>query len=153
MKAKTVEFIKQWKKSREQLGTHLLNFLANLSKAALLMHACLRAFRKDESLMESAKQNYVISITSCLETYYRDLFIDVLHKNESLLEKMLLEIKGGKESSPRLVEMYYFHKGGFSFAEIATSYFRFQAIEEIDGSVSKLLHSFAYGDLLAPDST
>ena len=79
-------------------------------------------------------------MTSSLETFYHDLFIYILEKDEPLLDEILADIK----EKPTLVEIHTLMKDGVSFAEIAASKVTFQSIEEVDRSLSKLFPPHGY---------
>lgn len=133
-------FIKERKQSRGQQEWYLLNFLRNLARAAKLMHACLRQMNTDKMMIDEAKRNYIIAMTSSLETFYHDLFIYVLEKDRSLLEDILGDIK----DKPTFAEIHTLLKDGVSFPEIAASMVKFQSIEELDRSLSKLFPPQGY---------
>jgi hypothetical protein len=88
-------FIKERKQSRGEPSWYLVNFLRNFARARSLMHSCIRQMSTDKLLIEEAKRNYMISMTSALETFYHDLFVYILEKDDSILEDILADIKEG----------------------------------------------------------
>jgi hypothetical protein len=72
--------------SRGSVPSYHLNFLRNFAASARLMHSSLKAFRSDENLLREAVRQYMIGMTSCLETYYRDLFVALRQARQAVGE-------------------------------------------------------------------
>jgi hypothetical protein len=127
---KKKNYIIDRKKTRDQPQKFLMNFLGNFSQAAALMHSFLPASDENDSLLREAKKNYLISMVSCVETFYHDLFVHILENDKKILESILNSIK----EKPTLSEIYNLQKEGISFSEIAASKMTYQSIEEVEST-------------------
>jgi hypothetical protein len=135
MKKHKIVVINELKKTRQKHNQFLLNFLANFSRYAILMHQCLDKFRKDHKLIQEAKRNYLISLATALETFYRDLFIHCLEKDQIILHAVTDKIR----EKYTLTETLEFSKEKISISEISATHFSFQNIHEIDAAMTLIL--------------
>lgn len=132
--------IEELRSSRGQTVWYLSNFITNFSRAASLMHLIIKELRDNKFAFQEAKRNYIISMASVLETFYRDLFIHVLEKDKLVLSTVLLEVK----KKPNLVEVLSLFERNISFPELAASCFSFQSIEEIDRTLDLIFQPKNY---------
>jgi hypothetical protein len=135
--------LKELKSSRGNPSDFLMNFIFNYSRASTLMHKCLVVMLKEkykQNLMKEASRNYIISMASCLETFYRDMFIHILKQDKSLLSDVLTDIKEKKTLS----EVHELSKEDIDLSELAAYHFKFQNVEEIERSMVKLFEPKGY---------
>jgi hypothetical protein len=132
--------IKELKKTRVKPSKYLDNFILSFSKAALFIHSCIEHVNDSEVLMHEAKRNYIISITSRLETFYRDLLIHVLNNDKSHLEKIVSMVTEKK----KLIDIHKMLEEKITFNEYVASHFKYQSIEAIDKTFSILFRPKGY---------
>lgn len=132
--------LKAFKESRGEPISYLQNFIINISTSAQLMHAVLREFRTNEAIFKEACKNYIISLTSCLETFYRDLYVFVLEKDPESLKLILPELR----EKVSLAEVHALLESGFSFAEITSTRVNFQNLEQVECFFSKIFRPTGY---------
>ncbi len=126
--------IRELKTSRIKPSKYLENFFFSFFRATRLMHECIKSMSSNQNLVEEAKRNYIISLVSCLETFYRDLLIHILDKDKVKLENVMLKIKEKKT----LLDIYKMLQEEIGFHEYVASHFKFQSIEEIEDVFSAL---------------
>ena len=134
-KMKATTFLKDLKATRGEERAYLANFIVNFGRAAYLMHHTLAQFRERRALMQEATKNYVVSMASCLETFYRDFLVYVLSLDETTLERILPELKGKTTYG----DIHSLLKEGLTFSDIAVAEARFQSLAEIDSFMSRML--------------
>lgn len=137
-------FISDLKGTRGEAWGFLVNFLGNLARSARLMHRVLATLRDDKVACEEAMRGYIIAMASCLETFYRDLYVYVLSQDEVSLRRVLAEVR----EKATFAEIHSLLADGLTFSEIITGKATFQNISEIDSFVSKLFHPVRYLDTL-----
>ncbi len=138
------QFISDLKGTRGEVWGFLVNFLGNFGRSARLMHRVLATLRDDKVVCEEAMRGYITAMASCLETFYRDLYIYVLSQDEESLRRALAEVR----DKATLAEIHSLLADGLTFSEIVTGKATFQSISEIDSFVSKLFHPAGYLDTL-----
>ena len=137
---KKTDFISELKSTRGNENSYMVNFIGNFARAATLMHKILAQFGKQDELVREASKSYIVSIVSCLETFYRDLFTYVLSLDESTLERVLPDLK----EKPTYSNMHTLLKQGVEFSDIVATEANFQSIAEIDSFMSKLFFPNSY---------
>jgi hypothetical protein len=137
-------FITDLKGTRGEAWDFLVNYLGNFGRSARLMHRVLATLREDKAVCQEAMRGYIIAMASCLETFYRDLYVYVLSQDEVSLRRVLADVR----DKATLVEIHSLLADGLTFSEIVTSKATFQSISEIDSFVSKLFHPAGYLDTL-----
>jgi hypothetical protein len=130
--------------SRGSVPSYHLNFLRNFAASARLMHSSLKAFRSDENLLREAVRQYMIGMTSCLETYYRDLFVALLEADELLLQRLFERDKRAKQ----LAKLRATEPADIPTAELAGELIKFQNLFGIDQALSEVLQPLRYVDAL-----
>lgn len=78
------------KQNRASFNDFSLNFLSNLSKRYNLMHYVLKdkELRKDKQMIYIATGQYISSIVTCWETYFRDTFVYVVEQDSHVESKI-----------------------------------------------------------------
>ncbi|SRR6266404_513207 len=137
-------FIQELKANRGEVWSFLINFLGNFGRSAILMHKVIATLHTDKLVCQEAMRGYIIAMTSCLETFYRDLYIYVLSQDEASLRRVLPDFR----DKATLAEIHSLLSDGLTFSEIVTSKATFQSISEIDNFMSKLFHPAGYLDTL-----
>lgn len=144
MNTNSFPFINGLKSTRGEVWGFLGNFLGNFARSARLMHRVIATLHDDQAVCKEAMRNYIIAMASCLETFYRDLYVYVLSQDEISLKRALADVR----DKATLAEIHSLLAGGVSFSEIATGKATFQSISEIDSFMSKLFHPAGYLDTL-----
>jgi hypothetical protein len=108
------------------------------------MHRVLATLREDKLVCQEAMRGYTIAMTSCLETFYRDLYVYVLSQDEVSLRRVLADVR----DKATLAEIHSLLADGLTFSEIVTGKATFQSVSEIDSFLSKLFHPAGYLDTL-----
>jgi hypothetical protein len=137
---KKSNFIKEWRASRGEDNSYLMNFIYNFCRSAYLMHKVLPQFRDQKGIIQESIRNYIISTATCLETFYRDLLIFVLSQDETTLERVLPDLREKTTYS----DIHSLLQDGIKFAEIAVADASFQNISEIETFMSKLFFPNSY---------
>ena len=119
---------------------YLMNFLENFSRSAKLMHSTLREFRSKDNLIQEAIRQYIIGMTTCLETFYRDLYVALLEADEALF-KLLFD---GDKRGARLARMQAIEPDKISLRELAAELVKFQNLSGIDHALSEVLRPVGY---------
>ncbi len=132
--------IRKLQASRGSSPAYLLNFLRNFAAPARLMHASIRAFRSDETLLRQSMRQYVIGIASCLETYYRDLYVALLQADQQLVRR---PFERDRRAS-RLTKLRAAGPDDIPEAEWAAELAKFQNLLGIDQALSELLEPLGY---------
>lgn len=86
-------FIRELKANRGEVWSFLTNFLGNFGRSALLMHRVIATLHTDKLVCQEAMRSYIIAMTSCLETFYRDVYIYVLSQDEASLRRVLPDVR------------------------------------------------------------
>lgn len=80
--------------TRRSIYKFQINFIANFNKRYVVANSILADYRnnfKSKSILEISTANYVSSIVTCWETFFRDLFVFVCDTDNTLKEKCILE--------------------------------------------------------------
>ncbi|MDB5595661.1 MAG: hypothetical protein JWM36_2622 [Hyphomicrobiales bacterium] len=109
------------------------------------MHASIASFRSDEDLIREAIRQYAIGLTSCLETYYRDLYVALLETDAQFLQRLF----SGDKWGARLVRIRATEPGDISDAELAGELIKFQNLFGIDQALSEILQPKGYIEALS----
>jgi hypothetical protein len=134
-----VDIIKARRATREEYP-FLLAFLRNFSRSAKLMRASLASFSAQASLLHESMRGYIVAMASCLETFYRDLYLYSLETDSQLLARSI----GDFRDKYSLAELYGAMVDKVSFAEIAADKAVFQNIGEIDRYLGRLFQPLGY---------
>jgi hypothetical protein len=131
--------------SRGQTPSCLLSFLKNFARAARLMHSSLRAFASQDDLIQEAIRLYIMGMTTCLETYYRDLYIALHEADEQLLRKLF----EGDKHGARLARLRASEPKDIPDSELASELAKFQNLSGIDQALSEILKPQRYVEVLS----
>jgi hypothetical protein len=134
------DFIQALRASRGKPTGFLSNFLSNFSEAAILMHKVLGPFQAKPHVRAQAGRGYLISMASCLETFYRDVVVYVLGKDEESLASILQDLR----EKATLAELHQVFRESVSFPEIAASRVTFQSLAEIETVMSRVFRPDGY---------
>jgi len=137
-------FISDLKSTRGEVWGFLGNFLGNFARSTRLMHRVIATLQDDPVVCKEAMRRYIIAMASCLETFYRDLYVYVLSQDEGSLKRVLADVR----DKATLAEIHSLIAGGLSFSEIVTGKATFGSISDVDSFVSKLFHPAGYLDTL-----
>jgi hypothetical protein len=138
------ERLRSRRKNRASSPIYHLNFLCNFARSARLVHSSLKVFRADEDLLGEALRQYMISMTSCLETYFRDLFVALLEADKFLLQRLFERGKRAKQ----LAKLRATEPSDIPTAELVGELIKFQNLFGIDQALSEVLHPLRYVDTL-----
>ena len=123
---------------------YLLKYLLNVSFAARLMHSTLNNNRSQRDLVLQAARQYTIGLTSCLETFYRDLYIALLANEPSRLAVVLAD-RSAKRAFDRFRATA---PGDINDYEVAADVAKFQNLRSIDKSMSWVFAPATYLEAL-----
>jgi hypothetical protein len=122
--------LKALKNNRKDSIWFFMNFLTNSGPVLLLFEESLQHISEEHH--QELLRCQVIRIVSCLETFYRDLFIYILEKEHSVLE---LALKGIK-TKHTLAEVQQILLDGISTAELAVHNYSLQSVANIQKIMS-----------------
>ncbi len=116
--------------SRNEIEEFNFNFLGNIYRYATLMHKLIEV-RLDSSLFEVAVSQYVASLVSCWETFFRDTFIFVVSNNEKFRSEII-----------KIVEVNHQEAKQLDNGKLVTGYlskcFNFQNLNDIENAFSPI---------------
>lgn len=127
---------------------YLLKYLLNVSFSARLMHSTLNNHRRQKNLVLQATRQYLIGLTSCLETFYRDLYIALLANDPSKLAVVLAD-SSAKRTFDRLRGTA---PGDISDYEVAADLAKFQNLRGVDKALSWLFAPATYLEALGAET-
>lgn len=130
--------------NRGDRPAYLLKYLSNVSFAARLMHSTLNSHKSQKDLVLQATRQYLIGLTSCLETFYRDLYIALLANDPSRLAVVLAD-SSAKRTFDRLRATA---PGDISDYEVAADVAKFQNLRGVDKALSWLFAPGTYLEAL-----
>lgn len=122
------DILKQQSLHRGDAHSLVLSFLVNFASHARLMRTFLPPLEQKKDVFQSAMRAYVIGMASCLETYFRDLYIYVIERDPAALQKA--KQANGRRDSQSVISSYL--ADGISEAEVAGAQVSFQNAESID---------------------
>ncbi len=129
----------------------LFNLFTSISCCARLAHACLRTFPSDKITLRAMTRNYIINLASCLETYYRDLFVYAAEREESVLEQTFESLKTLRSVKLKPATLLQMQREGVDLVGYVSDHLRLQSIQEINSVMSAVFHPNNYCNTL--DST
>ena len=101
------------KSNRNRIDDYLTNFLINYSSFSRAMHGQINPKTKDEELKIYAYQ-YLSSIITCWETFFRDLFVYLISIDSNLKNEIIKELKI-KEDTIQEIEIGEYLSKCFNF--------------------------------------
>jgi hypothetical protein len=126
------DILKQQRLHRGDARSFVLNFLLNFASYARLMRTFLPAKTGKEDIFRAAMRAYVIGMASCLETYFRDLYLHLIQRDPVALQRAL-QANGRRESLSTIAR---YIADGLTEEEIASVQVSFQNAESIDRNFS-----------------
>ena len=103
----------------------------NISQSGRLKYQCEIKFSHDNLLIYESRKNYIVSIVSAIETFYRDLFIFCLENDKNFfLDKI------SKEEKYKLYEIHKYITNEISFSDIVADSHSFTNIKNINQAFS-----------------
>jgi hypothetical protein len=128
------DILKQQRLHRGDARSFALNFLLNFASHARLMRTFLPPKAGKEDISQAAMHAYAIGIASCLETYFRDLYLHLIQRDPVALQRAL-QANGRRESLSAIAR---YIADGLTEEEIASVQVSFHNAESIDRSFSAL---------------
>lgn len=116
--------------SRNKIEDYSFNFLKNIYRHSILIHT-LNKLRLEKDLIEVAISQYLISLVSCWETFFRDTFMFVVSKDANF-RKEIIELVGLKQEVVERIERENL------LADFLSKSFNFQDFEDIESSFSPI---------------
>ena len=104
----------------------LLGFIDNVGRQVHTMHHVIQT-TEDEELLQAAASHFVCGLVSCWETFFRDLFIEVVKERRDLIERFAGETEA--ETEGLADEMA---------AELISKSYNFQNLQGIDRAFSPI---------------
>jgi hypothetical protein len=140
---KKADILKQREIHRGDPQEHVLRFMVNYSAQARMMHSFLPPTKGKEDVLQAAMRAYVIGIAACVETFFRDLYVDLLKRNPGLMQQAL---SASSRKAPASHLSRYVAEG-VSAEEFAAFQASFQNAEAINQNIS-ILFSIPFFDVL-----
>lgn len=122
--------ITELKNSRNNVEDYSFNFLNNIYRHSLLIHELIK-IRLKTNLLEVAISQYLISLVSCWETFFRDTFVFIASKDASF-RKEIIKLVGVKQEVVESLERDNL------MAEFLSKSFNFQNFEDLETSFSPI---------------
>jgi hypothetical protein len=97
------------KSNRNKIDDYLTNFLINYSSFSRVMHSQINPKTKDEDLKIYAYQ-YLSSIITCWETFFRDLFVYLITIDSNLKNEIIKELKVNEDTIQEIEICEYLSK-------------------------------------------
>jgi hypothetical protein len=116
--------------SRNNIEDYSFNFLNNIYRHAALIHKLIE-IRLETDLLEVATSQYLISLVSCWETFFRDTFVFIASKDTNF-RKEIINLVGVKQEVVDSLERDNLIAGFLSKS------FNFQNFEDIESSFSPI---------------
>lgn len=116
--------------SRNDIENYSFNFLNNIYRCSALIHKLIKT-RLETDLIEVATSQYLISLVSCWETFFRDTFVFVVSKNSNF-RKEIVKLVGVKQEVVKSLERDNF------IADFLSKSFNFQNFEDIECAFSTI---------------
>ena len=117
--------------SRNNIENYSFNFLNNIFRHSALMHKIIK-INRESNLIEVATSQYLISLVSCWETFFRDTFVFIVSKDANF-RKEIIELIGVKQEIVENLEHDNF------IADFLSKSFNFQNFEDIESAFSPIL--------------
>lgn len=141
--------IQQLKGSRENaIDEYYLSFIVNIYKEMSFRDYFTKQtddIKENQALYETAISYSIISLVSCWETFFRDVFVFIINSNENI-KSMLLQNEDTEKQS-KLVEFD-------AVADYFSKLYNFQRINEIKEAFYKVLNEIdiflTVGDFIIP---
>ncbi len=110
----------------------VLNFLLNLSQYARFMREFLPMQPERADVLQVAMKAYVIGMAACVETFFRDLYLSILERDTSQIQRVLAI--NPRHDGDAALQRYL--SDGVPLPEIAAAQVSFQNVESIDRNLS-----------------
>lgn len=117
--------------SRNKIEDYSFNFLNNIYRYSALIHKLIK-IRLETDLIEVATSQYLISLVSCWETFFRDTFVFVVSKDVNY-RKEIIKLVGVKQEVVESLE------NDNLMADFLSKSFNFQNLEDIESAFSPIL--------------
>ncbi len=122
--------IKELQNSRNNIEDYSFNFLINIYRHSALIHELIK-IRLKTDLLEVATSQYIISLVSCWETFFRDSFVFVASKDENF-RKEIVKLVDVKQEVVESLERDNL------MADLLSKSFNFQNFEDVESSFSPI---------------
>lgn len=137
-KAKLVNEMLEHKKHRGELVDVAINFVSNVSMRYTLMHEILDMYKSEKiekDYVVLAAGQYITSLISCWETFFRDSVLFIVENNETLhqrVDNFFLE---------KNVNLNELESSGISIGELFCKQFNFQDLNETCNALNFVLET------------
>lgn len=118
--------------SRNNIKDYSFNFLCNIYRHATLMHKLIE-IRLEADLLNVATSQYLISLVSCWETFFRDTFVFIASTDINF-RKEIINLVGVKQEVVEKLERDNL------IADFLSKSFNFQNFEDIEISFSPIFN-------------
>lgn len=124
-----IEELKLLRETRDPFEGFTFAFLKNISEHCNLMHSLISKDPAKKDLFKIAHRQYFVSLVSCWETYFRDVFV-YIHSRDENLTNTILEKMGSNASS--------YDSSDISIPELLSKNFNFQNLNDLEEAYNGL---------------
>ncbi|EQA5669460.1 HEPN domain-containing protein [Cronobacter malonaticus] len=124
-----IEELKLLRETRKPFEGFTFTFLKNISEHCNLMHSLILKESDKKALFKIAYRQYFVSLVSCWETYFRDVFVYV-HSRDNVLTNRLLEKMEVDASS--------YDSSDITLPELLSKSFNFQNLNDLEQAYNGL---------------
>ncbi|WP_123040154.1 hypothetical protein [Cohnella candidum] len=116
--------------TRNTLEEFLQNFISNSSRYVIFMHDILAKNASKDYIMVPVSQ-YIASLITCWETYFRDMFVYLASTDEQFLRDVIRHNNINVEEDDLI-------RNELSIGEFVSKFFNFQNLEDTENAFSPL---------------
>jgi len=131
-----VQEINDLKSSREIIEDFLYNFVSNSARYVIFMHDIL-AKKHSEDYLNVPISQYIVSLVTCWETYFRDMFVFLSKADEQFLNDVI-------SMNNIVVKEHEFIREDFSLAEFISKFFNFQNLNNTEKAFRPLFEGESF---------
>lgn len=123
---KLLDQLSELRNTRESIDRYYLNFLVNAAKYANFVHYVLE-FKPDNETLQIPIIQYISSLVSCWETFFRDVFIFMTSIDTAFMNDICNKLNIDSSTYKNLID-------DDTFSEFLSKSFNFQSIDEIESA-------------------
>tara|TARA_R110002167_G_scaffold365962_1_gene592230 strand:- start:1464 stop:2228 length:765 start_codon:yes stop_codon:yes gene_type:complete len=126
---KVVDELIALRDSRKSIDDFFFSHQLNFYESCSLMHSFITSDCEKRKLLEIAYRQYYVCLVSCWETFFRDVFVYVHSKDESLTSRLMESMKPAIDT---------FEDDEIDLPELLSKSFNFQNINDLEEAYDKV---------------
>ncbi|MEC0234871.1 hypothetical protein P4H71_11085 [Paenibacillus kribbensis] len=130
---KLIQELNDLQLSRNKIDEFHYNFVTNSSRYVIFMHEILQTESNDKLIMVPVSQ-YIVSLVTCWETYFRDLFVFLLEMDSEFLEDVV-DLNNIQLNHEELI------LNNVKPSEFVSKFFNFQNFQDTEQALSPLFEN------------